>query len=293
MDYRLSKIVATHCCVCRSPLTDAESIEHGIGPVCSRRYYSPRHTPTQEQVQTTMGLLSASALPNGIVDDFLSVVDNTNVNARAGCNLLVKWASANYDQQKIVFECSGIIRALGYTELADKLENDRTKVTIHVNGGTVEAFTPDKYTMNKDILGIPGAFPIRNPDGTVMTLGKKIGWSFGKEHLAQFEAILGVHLSGELMCGTGGIRVIPKRRWSDILAFREPKADAQTGGTVQVNNVGAKLEVYSPYNFNFILELKRAIPIRDRVWTGRCWSVSLAFRDVVKQLITTHYGEAV
>ena len=107
----ITNITATNCCVCRAHLTDAESVEHGIGPICSKKYYNPLHIPTTKMVQEALGLLQASDLPDNIVDAFLKVVNNKRRNARKGSNILVYWASCNYQDRAEVFKCSKIIRA--------------------------------------------------------------------------------------------------------------------------------------------------------------------------------------
>lgn len=297
--YMLSRIIASHCCVCRTPLTDAESVDSGIGPVCSRRYYNPKHVPTADQVKIALGLVSNSDLPPDIILDFVSVVNNDHVNARQGCNLLIKFASANYDDRDTVFKCSAIMRSLGYHELADKLETDRTTVTVRLWEDKIEAYIPDHYTLERDMKKVPGCSRMFNVDGTPVKMGRKVGWVVPLNHKAYFETILGVHCGGQLMCGTEGIRTIPRKRWDDMFAFQNGQAktnapqsaNAAIGGNVQIlTSMSGRLEVYSPFNQAFIDALKKSVPKRDRVWTGYCWAVSAIFRDVIKSLVHAHYG---
>lgn len=297
--WQVASITATHCCVCKAPLTDAESLDLGLGPVCSKRYYNPRHTPTEEQVKICLGRLAASGLPENIIDDFLAVVDNHHTNARAACNLLIKWASANYDNRDMIFKCSSIIRALGYDELANKLEDDRTTATVRTLVDHIEAFIPDKYTMERTVESIPGAVKLTTK------LGRKIGWSIPLDEADHFEAVLGFYCGGELACGDArGIRTIVRKRWSDVAAFRsQPTQSSATQpvpvpqpahvSPVQIMPVGNRLEVYSPWNQDFITALKTNVPVRDRRWTGRCWEVSAIYRNVVSTLVFMHYGVAI
>lgn len=304
-NYMLARITATHCCVCRSPLTDAESVEHGIGPVCSKRYYNPKHQPDDDQVKVAIGKLAVSGLPDDIIDGFLKVVNNDHVNARHGCNILVKWASAHYDDRDVVFKCSSVIRALGYTDLADKLEDDRTVATIRHFADRIEAFIPDQYTLERDMKKIPDAVRMKNADGTDAKIGRKVGWTFPLERQGHFEAVLGVHLGGKLACGTKGVHHITSKRWTDVYAFLNPPPPVApmpapvapvpapampTVGNVQVLTNNGLLEIYSPFNRGFIDALKTTIPANDRRWTGRCWTVKPLFRAAVANLINTHYG---
>lgn len=285
----LSQIVASHCCVCRAPLTDAESIEHGIGPVCSGKYYNPMHTPDDTQVKTAIGVLVMSDFPDTIVDSFLTVINNDRVNARHGSNLMVKWASAHYTDRDVVLKCALIVRALGYKELANKLEEDRTQVTVIETPNKFEVFVPDRTLVERDIKAIPGSEKMHKVDGSSLKLGKKVGWTIPLDQYRYFETIIGVHCGNELMGGTGGIKVITKKHWTDIIAFRDAKSK-QSGGFVQIStNAVGKLEVYSPFNQGFIAGLKACVPSRDRAWTGRCWTVSPVFIEAVKKLVLTHY----
>lgn len=299
---QLARITATRCCVCRAPLTDAESVEHGIGPTCSRRYYNPQYVPTDAQVMVALGHLAASELPDHIVDGFLNLVDNTHVKARLGCNLLVYWASAHYDDRDEVFKCSKIIRALGYEELADKLEADRTTATVRYLPDKLEVFVPDKFTLERDMRAIPGVAKMLEADGSQVKQGRKIGWTVPVEQTAHFETVLGVHCGGELACGTKGIYTIPRKRWADLQVFRQPKnapapagqtptATLPDGGVVQIlPTSNGRLEIHSPFNAAFKDALKAQVPYKQRSWTGTCWAVSASYLETVKTLIKLHYG---
>lgn len=288
---QVARITATHCCVCKLPLTDAESLDLGLGPVCSKRYYNPRHVPTEDQVKVALGRLSTSGLPEDIIDGFLAVVNNHHTNARAACNLLIKWASSNYDNRDMIFKCSSIIHALGYDELANKLEDDRTTATIRTLSDHIEAFIPGKYNLERSVTAIPGAVKLATK------LGRKIGWSIPLDRADHFETVLGFHCGGELACGDArGIRTIPRRRWADVVAFRNHDTSMITQisqpASVRITNRGQTLEIYSPWNQDFITALKTNVPVRDRRWTGKCWEVPAIFRNVIETLVSAHYGHA-
>lgn len=285
-------LTASHCCVCRKALKDAESVEHGIGPKCSRKYYNPRHTPTREQVMRAMGLLAQSNLP----DDLKNACAAKRDQARLLSNLLVKYASSVYDKRDKVFVCASIARALGYVELADKLEEDRTKARIRdLSDGSIEAFFPYKFAMLRDMEKIPGNR--RLPE----KMGSKIGFVFPKEQQRRFELVLGIHYGNELACGDGKIWKIRRYFPRDLQAFLNPPLPAAVStpvrkdDNVSITKVGSSLQIRTPYNGNFLSGLKGLVPWKERKWNDtnpndKFWNVDATHTDGVKRLINIHYG---
>lgn len=296
VDY-LAQITATHCCVCRTPLTDAESVEHGIGPVCSRRYYNPLHTPTEEQLQVALGHLAISGLDDDIIDKVLAVIGNDHVNARMGCNLLIKWASAHYADRDVVFKCANVIRALGYTELADKLEADRTTAIVLVGANEIEIYVPDKYQVIRELERIPGSHRLRNADGTAQKKGAKVGWTIPVAHGEWLNALLGVYFHGQLMCGTGGIRKIPHASWSTLAACRAGQTTVTTPTTptyvTMTQRANGWVDLHTPYNGAFLADLKAKVPYQSRSWTGSIWTFDAHYITTVRTLVLAHFGVAV
>lgn len=307
----IAQITATHCCVCRAELTDAESVEHGIGPVCGRKYYNPLHQPTAQDVMNALGLLAISELPDHIVTGFLTLVNNDRANARKGCNLLVYWASAHYNDKTEVFRCSAIIRALGYTELAEKLEIDRTVALYYEKDGHLEAFLPDNYSLTGNMKKIPGAKPLVDSETglnghvteTRIKRGHKLGWFIPKVEEAHFLCALGVSLGSKLASGPQGVFNIQPRRWHELILLQTPAKtaipDLDTNPIVQLGNMLGTapttetilvqdgrvevvddhcgwLRVTTPYNAQFVAELKGRIDYKQRKWEpqSKCWKVS-------------------
>lgn len=283
-------ILATHCCMCRLPLKDAESVEHGIGPICSKKYYNPQHVPTDQQVRLACGMLVQMGLPEEVRDCALSFRND----ARLLSNVLVKYASSVYDQRDEVFKCATIMRTLGYVELADKLEEDRTRAVIRDQGDHLHAYAPYKLRFNGDMDKIPGVIRLQNADGTQAKIGSKIGWHIPADQKDYFEAVLGFAFGGELACGDGKVWTIRKRTFAHILAFRAP-AGAQTiqapnGQGIRLTLDHGRLDIFTPFNPFFKDDLKARINYKERSWTGSCWRVLAKHEGLVKSLIQTHYG---
>lgn len=311
----LAQVTATRCCVCRAALTDAESVSLGLGPHCSKKYYAPDHQPTQDQVQTALGLLASSELADHLIEAFLSVVNNDHANARKGCNLLVYWASAHYDNREEVFKCTAVIRALGYTTLAEKLETDRTEGVILDKGTHLEVFLRPQKKLDQELKRIPGVKPLVEIEKDILgqytttriKRGSKVGWQIPKEAEEHLECVLGVTLAGKLVCGTKGVRVIVSRRWSELLSFYPPRPTTATPFPKElqirlplrrvilaadplfvIDSQDGKLRVITPYDTTFIARLKNQIPWADRKWEAadHWWAVSKQYQSVVLQLIS-------
>jgi hypothetical protein len=313
------QITATHCCVCRAPLTDALSIESSIGPICSRRYYNPQHTPTVDQVRHAIGKLVIAGLPDEVMDGCLALSHNDKANAREISNLLVKYASLHYNDRDEVLKCSGIMRALGYVELADKLELDRTVASVMDKGDTLEVFIPDQWEIQQAIRQIPGCQPLmveveddgpllhdpnappREPRKEQVKRGRRMGWTVPKVGLDHLMCLFGVFLPDELVSFDGGdLRKIAPRSRYDLYVFTHPKPVGAPVGVSAVTPKGVislspksngKLEVRSPFNRQFIDALKVAVRYNDRRWddVGKCWEVAIQHTALVKTLIATHY----
>ena len=237
---QIALMTATHCCVCKAILTDAESLELGLGPICSRKFYKSDIQPTVESVRNALGLIAISGLPERIIEEFVRVVNNNHANARLGSNVLVYWASCNYQDRDEVFKCSSIVRTLGYKELADKLEMDRTVASIKDGGNDrIEVFVADPYSFHKDLVRVAGieplpdtdATPTGHPTGQQAKRGHKFGWTIPKASRDHLDWILGIHYGGELACNEKGIYTIPRRRRYDLDAFLHPASKVPTAAS--------------------------------------------------------------
>lgn len=299
----IARMVATHCCVCQRELTDAESVELGLGPICSHRYYDPLHVPDAHQIEVALGLLAVSGLPDHVTTAFLSHVHNDDANARPACNLLVYWASCHYTDRDEVFKVTKIIRALGYVTLADKLEQDRTVVHIEDEGATLRVFTGSAYSLVRNLKEIPGLVALTDPTtGGQLKRGPKFGWTCPKTQEDHLMAVLGVHEGRELMYCPKGILHIPPKRWVDVMFFRRPatatgpqpvEARTQDGHTIRLVPVaGGRTEVWTPFNPAFKDDLKKAVAYTNRSWTGKCWLVADLALPVVKRLVGHYFGVA-
>ena len=296
-------ITATHCCVCRRQLEDAESVQLGIGPICSRRYYDPSHTPSEEDVANALGLVVKGLTEGKFPSDFVAELRGLKDDARRFSNRLVYFTSANYDKRDIVLACAEIIRTLGYTVMADKLEIDRVKARLTPDGDRFRLYVASTPNSQRDLSRVPGARNDLRKDGS------KVGWTFPVEHEAYVLTILGVHFYGDLLAIAGkGVAPITRKSWYDLQAFRNPRpatpaatpvvmpdptvASVLTGaagsGAIRVEIGPDWVKVRTPYLPTFKEALKANIPFADRSWEDG-WRVRVGHLDQIKNLIRTHF----
>lgn len=305
MDWKaVLQVTATHCCVCRRALTDAESVEQGIGPICSSRYYNPLFVPTDDQVLNALGWLTTLAMQNilpGVLYETIRAYQN---DARKACNILIYWASAHYEDREKVLGCAQVVRAFGYIELADKLESDRSQVHLF----------PDPNNGSQYIIRISRPSVSLKTDLTRLTSAAYTGredhkevFTFPKDKLAQVETIIGAYFGGELAATKAGcfgapqngVVKIPKRSMSEVYALRNPGQSnklcqaAQFGGkgVVEIEDHDTQnIRFRSPYNGGWLAEFKKVIPKRDTRWSGSYWIVAKCHLQVVKNLAERFYG---
>ena len=219
-----------------------------------------------------------SQLPPLIVDTFLKKVNNQRTNARLGCNILVYWSSCNYKDRNEVLKCVNIIRTLGYTTLADKLEIDRCECRIQEKDGkTLTAYVGTSVLFHKDLEKIP--------DGEIHyqdKIGRKVRFDFPKSRHDHFFCVLGRYYGRKLAIensskGNRMWAIIPTT-WQQLRAFTNPAPPVTAPPVHQAAEVrlqvkGHWVQVQCPYNNSFLSELKNRIPSPDRQWTGSQWLI--------------------
>lgn len=125
--------IATHCAACHMPLTDAVSMERGIGPICSAKYYE---APPQEGCDlgalgralegtpefaefATLCAVAGDAKEEGDADKAAEIVGKFDVRKMA--NRLVL-AIAFEQRSELSARYTKALGALGFTSLAERIE---------------------------------------------------------------------------------------------------------------------------------------------------------------------------
>ncbi|OHD21955.1 MAG: hypothetical protein A2Y38_19770 [Spirochaetes bacterium GWB1_59_5] len=302
----ITTLTATHCCVCRAHLTDAISINRGLGPICSHHFYKVEHEITADMVEVALGVVFAS----GLDPQVKSTAKHLKDRPRDFCNILVKWASAHYDDRAVVFDVADAIAAFGFVELAAKLREDRTKVHLRVDatdptGGRLTIHTGRSHNFDRYIRRIPGVTQAPKE-------GRYEGWSFPKEHENAVLIMAGFGFPNEwatLVNKTGRLKA---RGWYDVQAvmdalypppprkplFQPAPAPVQLPlpapvvppSIVQVTPDGKTLEIRTPkWNGNWLQAFKTLVPWKLRAWTGSMWTCPATFKAEVEKLVTLHF----
>lgn len=124
-----TKLVATHCCVCGHSLVEADSVETGIGPVCSKRY-KVGHFSHPPDVEGAAGFLTGTGVGVNLEDP------------HKAANQLIYILSADQDSPHVSNLCMAL-EALGYTEVARIIAARLAPAYVSVrseNGGLVVKF---------------------------------------------------------------------------------------------------------------------------------------------------------
>lgn len=275
------QILATHCCVCSMGLLDAKSVEFGMGPTCRKRYGNPQIETTEEMLRVAIGHMAASGLPAQVLTEAV----RHKHDARKVCNLLVRWASAHYTDKKVVLSCTPIIRALGYLHLADRLEDDRTSHKVKTVGGVIEVTTPYEPIIVSAFRQVQGGCPVRDGKGRFRC------WTFPVAQRPTVLAILGTYYGGQEAVGDEGVFVIAPRAVDAPWPQGSPAPAPENRPLVRVETSpdGSVIEVYTPYNANFVEAIRR---LRKFQWNSakRYWFGPATHKNVIDDLLQRHFG---
>lgn len=114
--------VCIACAHCGFPLTDSESVERGLGPICSKKGYLEEVEP-KDDAEAMMALAEYPELVDYLVKKYKPKGNRGLVNG------LVRTASLNR-RSPVHAACSDAIEALGYTRLASLLRESLSVVDL-------------------------------------------------------------------------------------------------------------------------------------------------------------------
>lgn len=134
-DSPVTALVATHCCLCGRALTDAVSLERGIGPVCAERFGADAE-PGAADWAAVSRLVPAALVVEG--------------DARRTANRVLYRVSAARDSAEVPALVEGL-RALGFAAVADRLTErlaEEGAVTVRAEGSVLRVETPFRPAFN-------------------------------------------------------------------------------------------------------------------------------------------------
>lgn len=128
--------VATECCICGLTLTDATSIDRGIGPICRKKYRYEDAFPLTEDIKVAAASY-VSTRPETFSPEFIEKLGPAMAQplSRKAANLTVYYASA--EQGETAVHCAALLRIFGYNDLADRIEDRLVAVSIKRVGGEI------------------------------------------------------------------------------------------------------------------------------------------------------------
>lgn len=291
------KVIKGKCICCGFTLTDAVSIERGIGPVCSREHYEG-YDPTESQFELALGRVvgAQQMLPHDLLENLFRTVDG-----RAFANHLTRWASLNLNNTEAILVIAGVLGDLGFKVLADKVLARNTPVVItRQRDGLfgIECFT---RPLMKALLPKTGAFLDDTYKGR---FGQR--WLFPDSARGDVWAVAGVVFGGEWATVPGPqvgdvseIKRIPVRGAAEVKRSLEaPKGvqarPATAAPPVDANlwitdNGDGTLSVKTPRYIEGFVNAIRAVKGRSWYPDTKVWRVPASERQRVEQAILTHF----
>lgn len=285
----------TNCFICSRALTDAVSVDSGIGPICSRKFYAIDIVPTEAQVMLAVGVV-ANLLVKGILDDeTVDALLATKDKPREFCNLLLKFLSTQYKNDDLILAVVPAFRAMGFEALADKVEKARNNRVLVIDGEQyfLAVKFENNYSRAAHALSAYGK-QAGGPKG----FGNRTGFWIAADKLKYVRPIL-CHFEPGSYLFVEDEKVVDRDTleplsWGEMKAEIKALDPAVAVPVCRIERIGdGKLAVWTPYNQGFVDALKK-LPYKARSWNPakKCWQVDTAYTDRVVDLITANYGEA-
>ena len=288
-------LTATRCTCCGAKLTDAVSVNRGMGPICSKEHYELDFPITTTMIEEALGLLHASGLDKLVK----RAAKALKQKPRDLCNVLVWWASAHLDETDVVLDCAAVVTALGFESLGARVRERNTNVIISVSPTDPDHFILRcRSTLNvrRNMRRVKEAVPLPR-EGRF-----KYGWKVQNTRTNLVRVILGEDFGDQwaTVPGTGTaskVVRIPETTWRDVRAalqanYPQPRRLAPKALIVRPGQPGW-LEIHTPHrHFGFVGEFKATINYRDRTWNGKCWTVRARHEGVTRQLVAKHFNGA-
>jgi len=175
--------VCTNCAHCSQPLSDAVSIERGIGPVCSKKGYM-EDPKVSDEIQAMIDLAEFPSLVTFLVERYKPQ------GVRSMMNALVKICSLNR-RSPVHPACCDAIESLGYTRLASTLRESIAVVEISVLSASDDRLkvwvkkSEWNWRWTTEIRQILGAGYSTQHKGTLVPAARKRElWNLIKKHYA-------------------------------------------------------------------------------------------------------------
>lgn len=292
------------CCRCSKELTDAASMEAGIGPVCRKQDNTllansiPANPP--EALMHFLGIDIGSLVPE-TVNTVLTVKHDLAANL-AGTDWRkvikrIEWILSFEDNRKVTLGAfSNVARSLGYLGLAALWNGEAStgQATVWFANGRLYVAGPRNMAARFAFKKAGGRFL---GSVAVPNVGNKPAWYV--EHngdIPAFATAIQTHYPVNI--GLTDSLAVATAYAAQVKATPAPVAPtpptAPTGGSNvkhRIEQRGSSLSVFTPYDAGFIADLKATVPYAFRSWepAAKCWKVESRFLSAVSELILKHY----
>jgi hypothetical protein len=273
-----------NCARCGEDLTDPASIEHGWGPICRKLSNAALASCIPANVGLARDILAkVNCFQGTLAEAFIAVYEevalgdtNGRTDWRGVVHVLVRLIAYGPDECKDVL-CEAI-EALGYGVLAAVARKDASpsKAEITFANGRVVLQSKRNPAALEAVRAVQG----RKYDPDTKT------WSFP---LAGFDAVVNLVRTYFPMS-----KLDMDALTEEVAKLTAPAPEApRQAPVVAVVSVPGGYEIRSPFNREFIADLKCSLPWQQRRWNGSAWVVTSEGYSTAMTLIAKHYGAQV
>lgn len=284
-----------NCVRCGRPLTDAASMEAGIGPICrhldnallARLIPADLGTARELVGELDLTAVAPETLPT-VVEVVASIGGETPTDDWRKTVKRMEWALSFAGNESLRVLMTKVVAALGYVGLAALWSGEAAtgKATVSLMEGRLVVVGPNNKAARTALKAINGRrfHPAK-------TLTEKAAWSFPASAAKEVFLAVVTHYpnhEGLTEAVEAASKVVAETPAAPAAAPSKPAPKCS------VVSAGVLLKVKTPYNPAFIGDLKANIKWADRRWNGgeKVWEVTANHEAEVKAMIAKHYGEA-
>ena len=284
----LTPDAARSCALCQRPLTDAASVETGVGPICRSRSNEALARSFPARFQEAFQLMQiarekqllACSIPT-LQPTLSSICDallmDPDARTREDWRIVIKQAewvlSHNHIGGRVRCLLQDLAEALGYNATAALWRGEMVmgKATLTCVNGHLRLQSP-------------------RPNAEVREHLRSSGWKFYPSTCA-WE--LKANSDNKILDAEQFIRSYFFKCQTDeaIQAARQHLAQTQPQAPSMWIKRSDKIIIKAPYNADFIAALKAGIPAPQRAWlaASKEWVVDGTFEDAVRLLLKQYY----
>lgn len=280
------------CVRCGKALTDAASMEAGIGPICRHLDNAvlarliPSNVGLAREVMASLDLtsLAPETLPT-LTEVAADLEGETPPDDWRKTVKRIEWALSFSGNEAARATLTKVVAALGYVGLAALWNGEAAtgKATVAFLDGRLVVTGPRNKAANTAFKAIPGRR--FHPAGALV---QKAAWSFPASAAdAVLTAVVTHYPNHEGLASA--VEAAKAAKSAPAAAVEAVKSQPKCS----VVSAGVLLKVKTPYNPAFVGDLKATIKWSDRRWNAaeKVWEVTANHEAEVKAMIAKHYGE--